>query len=393
MGDNNQVTAKKGSRMSDLTASIAKLNDNSQVDQPQNEPNKQPETQPQAEEATQNTVQQPTENEVPEKTDKEKDPGLENANGDNPTEPAEGVKPEGDGVPEESDKEWYETDGDSIFTQTSQTELPEGDYSAIGKAIGLDTTDSKEILSGILELKSQNEEYSEKIKAQEDSSVFANDDLAKANEIAKSGGNYAEYLGIAQNNWDAVDDLTLVVEGYLRPHFGEDQASLEAQLKTMSEFEIKREAANLRERLKAQDESQKQDILSKSREKVKKADQQVRSYLDQTESIAGLQITPAMKREIYDDVSDNNFFRKLFMDQNGNPDAKKIADTVFIVKNIKTIVGTAVSKARNQGVSDVLSEVSNPNVSRGGERVNLEPKKPVSAIDNAMNAMRSRGRR
>ena len=306
--------------------------------------------------------------------------GLENTEGDNPDQTQGSDNTEGQVAPDSQD-DWWKEEGGGAFDTSETTELPDGDYSAIGKAIGVESGNPQEVMSKISEITKQNQEYAEKVKSLEENSNFATPELAEANEIARNGGDYRSYLALQQTDWDSIPDEALIVEGKLRAYFGENEEGMMAHLNQMSDIEKKMMADSIRQDAKANDAAAKQRIKDEANQRAQKIDQGIRSTLDNTNEMFGLKLTPAMKREIYDDITGKNLLKTIFHDNNGNPDPGKMVKAAVALKNLNKIVSTAVTKARNSGVEEVLTEATNPRIDRSGEMVNPQVKEQPTAFD------------
>ena len=322
--------------------------------------------------------------------------GLEDANGDNPSIDQGSDNAEGNTTSETEDDDtgnWWESDEDvaSSGDTSSASEMPEGDYGVIGKALGLESNKADDVLSKITEITTQNQELSEKVAKMEENSNYANPDLEAANEVARNGGDYLGYLGLSQNNWDGVEDDVLLTEGKLRGVFGDDEEGMKSYLNEMDPVQKKFMASEIRQGLKQHDEQSKADIVNKANEQRRKIDNGLRTVLDETKELFGLKMTPSLKKEIYNDVTVNGTLTKMFHDNEGNPSPKKMIEMAVLHKYNKKVVQTAVTKARNQGAEDILNEVSNPIVNRNGSMANPAPKAEVSAFQNHFNSLRGKG--
>lgn len=315
---------------------------------------------------------------------------LENTEGDNSSQSQGGDNAEGQATPESgSDDDWYKEESKGIFDSEADTsKLPDGDYSIIGKALGLESTKAADVLTKITEMTSHNQELTEKVQQMEENSNYANPDMQSANEIARNGGDWAGYLGISQNNWDEVPDDVLIVEARLKGAFGDDVEGMNKYLNEMDPVQKRLQAADVRQGLKDNDNFGKQEIVRKANEQRLAIDNGVRKSLDGMTELYGLKMTPAMKREVYDDITGKNFLNSVFHDKDGNPSPEKMVKAAVAFKNLNKIVSTAVTKARNQGTEDVLDEVTNPKVTRQGEKVNLKVAEKPSEMDQHMKHLR-----
>lgn len=312
----------------------------------------------------------------------EEDTGLEITNGDNPSTDHGGENAEeGAASTSAQEDDWWKGDN-GVFEETSteNIDLPEGDYSAIGKALGLENAKAPDVIGRISEMTTQNQELTEKIAKMEENSNYATPDLEAANEVARNGGDYLGFLGLSQNNWDEVPDDVLLVEGKLKSAFGEDENGMMSYLNEMDPVQKRLMASEIRQGLKEHDEHAKGQIVSRANEKRREIDQGLKAALDGTSELFGLKMTPALKRETYDDVTGKNFLNSIFHDKDGKPSPERMMKAAVVMKNINKIVQTAVTRAKNQSTGEILDEVSNPVVQRNGQMANPTLKEQPSAF-------------
>ena len=347
------------------------------------QPEQQPE-QPQAVEA-QPSVQQPEQ--TPEPTPQvvqetqQATTELENVN-DNNSSPDQGsgnteIKAVDEGGTQaesasQVEKPWWESESGDTPNEISA----EIDYSPLSKALGIEASSTEDFITKVSALQNQNKELSSQVDDYKNNSVFHSSELEQANEIARQGGDYKQFLGLTQNNWDAFDDNTLISEANnLNGIFNNNQEKVQEYLDGLDPVQKQMQANQIREALKAQDEAQKQAIVTKAQERTKAFDEGVRSFLNETENLFGMKLTDSMKKNAHSKVVGENFMNS-FLDKSGNPDPAKMVKAQFVLDNISNIVKTAVSQAKNSATESLLNEVTNPQVQKGGQTwsTKLRPK-------------------
>lgn len=347
--------------------------------------------QPQGDQHIESTTQTQTESQREEEAT-----ALETIEDGNASQTQGGENAEGSAASEpEQTSNWFEGDEDDTFSDTpanAVTELPEGDYSTIGNALGLENATGATVMEKINEIQSQNQELAAKVKNNEENSVYANPDLEAANELARNGGDYMGFLGLSNNNWDSVPDDVLVVEGKLRDAFPGNEEAMMSYLNEMDPVQKQMMATEIRQGLKQHDEQAKADIQRRSAERVRKIDMGIRGVLDKTDELYGLKLTAAMKRDIHSTLSTGDFVKDMFHDKNGEVSPEKMVKAAVALKNLKKIVQTARNVSSNAATEKILDEVSNPQVQRQGQMVDPKPKAPVDPITARKNALRSGGR-
>lgn len=319
---------------------------------------------------------------------------LENVDDNNASQTQGDGNVEGQAASESSQEDNWWDEGNDIVGEASETlDLPEADYSTIGKAFGLENATGKDVLGKITEMNSTHQELNDKIKNLEENSNFATPELAQANEVARNGGDYMTLLGLNQNNWDTVPDDVLIVEGKLRDAFPNDEEGMMNYLSSMDNVQKQMMASDIRTGLKENDEYQKQQIVRQSQERRQKTDMGIRKALDGMESAYGLKVTAAMKRDLYNSLTGGDFIKSIFHDKDGNPDPTKMVKAAVALGNVDKIAKTAYTKGLNSGTGQVLDEVTNPNVQRQGQMVDPQPKKQASPLEARMNFLANSGQK
>lgn len=258
-----------------------------------------------------------------------------------------------DSASEEETPWWEESEDTQEVTDTV-------DYSQLSNAIGIEKSDPNSIIEAFNALKEENQKYKEDFEKIDKTTPYANEKIEKANEIAKNGGNWEEYLNISQTDWDLVDDQSLFVGMKLKSVFGDDQEAINDYLSKVSDADLKIQASTIREQLKLQQQDQLRAIQQEAVEKKKAFDTGVRSALDQQGELFGMKLTPALKKEIYDSITTQDFMNSIFYTKDGKVNHGNIIKTAFLTKNINKIMKANMTKYVNQGKGEVLAEASNP---------------------------------
>lgn len=247
------------------------------------------------------------------------------------------------------------------------------------KELGFDGVKSKdEFIAKVAELKAQ---------AESASTVFADDVLKQANDIAKQGGNYLEYLGVATQDYDAVDDTTLLTWS-LKEDFANEQ-ELQDYLDEMSDVVKKREVNRLRKDLKAQQEVQKQAIIENAKRAQQQYDASLRSAVESITVVDKVKINDSAKSKVLKDLTTYNekarateFQLKYFLNPDGTVNFEKQAQSAYKLELFDKVVAKAASSGKAEGKKEVIATASNVvNPKEGNAKPSQTPRKALSMAE------------
>ena len=283
-----------------------------------------------------------------------------------------------------SEKPWWE-DGEESKESTDDV-----DFSAVSKALGIEGTSLSDITKEYSSLQEKVSEYEEKLSKIDESSPYANEDIAKMNEIAQNGGDYKSYLELSQVDYDLVED------GHLLQHefgqlFQDDVEGLQNYLSGMNPADAKVKAAEIRNKLKMDQQAQMQSIQRDAAEKKARVDADIRGALDGTKELFGMKITPGVKKDLYNNITTQVFMNKIFYKKDGTLNPEGIVKAAFLIDNIKDIMKHNMTTYVNQGKGEILREASNPKLSSNGQYAAPTEKKSVHPVEGFMNHLKQGG--
>jgi hypothetical protein len=282
---------------------------------------------------------------------------------------------------------------------------PSKDLEELSKALNLPFNDPVHIINEVKNLKTTNSELEKQIAASKTQEQFANEDIKKANEIAKNGGDYREYLGLAESeknfnvDYNAIPDKTLLVESELRslfPNTPEGQRELEMYLEGLSDVDLRVRASKIRQDLNAWQNTEKGRITTEKlrietavNEKKKAEDASLRKELDQLTSIGDFKIKPEHRREIYESFTENKVIGELFYNDKKQFDAKKAIETYAKVKFYDKHIAYLKSKSKVEGRKEVINSATNINLNKTSAFASPEVKSS-HPLDQAREALRNK---
>src|SRR5882672_8349948 len=278
-----------------------------------------------------------------------------------PTETKEVVNP-----PEPQENDWDEIPA-TIETK-ADVAIPEFDFSELGKSIGFEEIKTKdEFLSKVKELKALE---------------GVPDNFKQALELAKKGGDWQSFLGVSQVDYASVDSVDLFKNELYRTIKG-----LPENLnKTKEELELQyNEAlgnyAPIQQRLegdkmkKGYIDWQRQETERIQREAIQKkqqADARIKDTIDKIEDINGFKLKSTHKAKMYDYITSGQLQKDLFSQEGYNYQA--LAEIAFTRNFGKKANEFLWNKAKTSGTKEVITELTNPQISKPAERVQPETK-------------------
>jgi len=290
-----------------------------------------------------------------------------------------------DGIEE---KNWWDDDSESATTTNEETSTV--DYSTLSKALGIESGREADIVKEFETIRQQNEEYKQKVEELSKEPQFADERLAQANEIAKNGGDYQEFLGLSQTDWSLVGDDELIAAIQLKSVFGDDAESMKKYMADMDPVQKRLQADQIRSQLNQEQQQAMNKIKQDAAKKRIDTDAKIRSSLDSTDSLYGVKLTAAKKKSLYNELTTGNFMNDLFY-TDGKPDFKRMVENAYLLSNIKEIMKVNISNATNKGKKEVFDEASNPQVrSNNGQFVN-PTKKETTAFGDYFNDLKKGG--
>lgn len=375
------LLAKQGSNAPEMQSN--EQSNETPVQSEQGQPQETSIEQEPVQESVEETVQ--AEESTQESQDSEADDSIED---NNPS--SEESDDSGSSNGNEEETPWWEQEDSKGETTLETNESSEIDFSSLSNALGIEGTNQQSIVEEFNTLRQQNEDYKKKVEELSVEPKFADEKLAKANEIAKNGGDYLGYLDISQTDWDLVSDTDLVVATQLQPIFGEDVDGMNKYLSELDQVQLKLKGQEIRNKLKLEQQQSMEQIRRDAAEKRRKTDESIRKSLDETNTLYGVKLNSAKKKELYNSLTTGDFLKELFY-TDGKPDSKKMVTNAYLLTNIKEIMKVNVSNAMNSGKKQVFDEASNPQVKRPNGQFPAPTKKETTALGEYMQSLQKGG--
>lgn len=234
-----------------------------------------------------------------------------------------------------------------------------------------------------------------KAKAAEVETIFADELLKEANELAKQGVNPLEYLGVVSVNYDEIPDEQFLTTYYstLLP----TKEEVEEYIAEMSDKMKKIEASKIRNEYKLQQETQKEAIVLKAKKQKEDFDFGVRKAVESLNAVSKVKVNDQEKAKLLkamtawdDKAKATEFQKKYFLDDKGNPDFNKMAQSAAKLELFDKLVGVVEKTSKNQGKKEVINNLSNvvdPKVGKSAQPL-VNPRKALSPAEQELERMK-----
>lgn len=328
--------------------------------------------------------QQDNENSTQELENSEAENSIEDSNSQNEESDDSGSS---EGIEE---KNWWDEDSKGATEKTVNEEVSKVDYSNLSKALGIESRNEADIVKEFEGIRQQNEEYKQKVEELSKDPQFADEKLAQANEIAKNGGDYQEFLGISQTDWSLVGDDELIAAMQLKSVFGEDTEGMNKYMSDMDPVQKKLQADQLRGQLNQEQSYAMEKIRQDAAKKKIETDSKIRSSIDKADSMYGVKLTSSKKKDLYNQLTTGDFLKNLFY-KDGKVDHQNMVENAYLLTNINEIMKVNISRATNKGKAEVFNEASNPSVKNVNGQFVAPTKKETTAFGDYMNSLKTGG--
>lgn len=256
-------------------------------------------------------------------------------------------------------------DSEPQTTQTPATPEPvvaSVDLTPLAKVLGKE--ELKQVEDAVKEI--------EEIKKKAEIVGTLPEDLGKAIEIARLGGNYLEYLGVSQIDWGKEDPVVLY-ENYVEDQFFDPKTNLvdyekaDKLLDSISDDEKEFRGKELQKAYIAHQKSQKDLILNQAKNAKAQFESTVRETVNSLTDINGYKLNPAKKAELLEFVLSGNDLKE--------SDVKTRVVNAFVKKYFTQLDKYMKTQVKNATQRKMLEEAQLPSVKPSTETVEVSPKK------------------
>lgn len=305
---------------------------------------------------------------------------------DDPTEDAQEVE-----MPQEEEENVEQTDNTDVVQDVSTNEedllldLEAGlqpdefiaKYNDKLQELGVEAKSIDEFFDKVKSIDSELKEAKAQVET-----VFANPMLKEANELARQGGDWQQYLAISEVDYDAFPDATLVLYD-VRASMGEDDAN--AFVEEMTEAQLKFHADKVRKDFKNKQGAEKEKIKTQAKEYQQWFDTSVEQAVKSVSAVGGVKIPEQSRTKIakllttYNQgVNATEFNAKYFLNEKGQPDFKKMSEVAYKLEMFDAIVDVAKRNAKTEGKKELIKTISNVRPQEQRNIADATPKKELT---------------
>lgn len=239
---------------------------------------------------------------------------------------------------------------------------PSFDFSEIAKVLGTGEIKTKEeVLKAVAEVKTKAETLSQLPES-----------LAKAIEIAKSNGNYLEYLGVSVVDWGKEDPIVLY-ENYIEDQFYNpetgvvDYEKADKILEKLDDEEKELRGRELQRSYIAHQKQQKDFLEREARERRGQFEAGVRQVVESLGDVNGYKLTPSHKAELMNFVLSGEDLKETSIQSR--------VMNAFIKKYFNSLDAYNKTKIKNATKREILQEAQVTSVTPSTESVPSETSK------------------
>lgn len=254
---------------------------------------------------------------------------------------------------------------DSFVTEkeTGNAAQPQVDWSEIGKAIGKTDVKTPEDLTGYIsnlektvsDLKT-NPVYGENIPKQ----------LQEAIDIANKGGDYLAYLDVASVNYAEIDPVELYEDEVANFFYNADGSFREQEYldyldkqdptdKMLRGKQIQRELIQVQDSNK---QSLKQKVAAEKTENLRRLE----TSLDKFSKVGNFEVTPKVKKQLFDDLATGKFMSELGINLNGSHNWELLQQAYFKAKYFDAVQAFNEKRAATGTLRGEINKLSNSTV-------------------------------
>jgi len=298
-----------------------------------------------------------------------------------------------DNAEDAEDEDWGDNDWLSEDEPEAVAKENDASFDEIADVLGMGGfSDKQSVLDEIKTINKEREELRVQVEKAKSETPFANDDIKRANELAKSGGDFNSYLQLSQVDYNQVDDDTLLMEGLIKPSFGTEDEALE-YFNGMTEPQKKMEAQRFRAGLIQEQDQKKQELFKAANDRRKTVNEGITKSLKGVDELFGMKLSNADKKKMFGKLtSDKGLVNDIFYDKKGNLDYNKMVKTAYILENFEAIVKNAITKSRNKANKEILDEVTQPNLGKKSSKVSKKATVVQTPLEKYMSGLQNRER-
>jgi len=234
------------------------------------------------------------------------------------------------------------------------------DVQTLAKELGFESAKTKEDLAkAIAEVKIKAEAASKNIEV-------LPEDLTKAVEIARQGGNYLEYLKVSSVDWSKQDPISLF-ENWVFDRLAKQNKTVEeidTYLDSVNDVDKDLRGRELQMQYTNYQNQQRAAIEAQARQERQQFENATQSALNSISDVYGFKLSQSHKETLFRDFTSSQIGRALLAQSNG--DFKQALTGLFNVKYGAKIDQFRKQQIKNSTKRELLNEITNPKITSPG---------------------------
>lgn len=248
------------------------------------------------------------------------------------------------------------------------------DFSEMGKALGTEEIKTKEDLVS----------YISKVKSEAESAKSGLSDLpqelTRAVELAKQGGDYLSYLKVAAVDYGKLDPVDVyeeyVIDRSTDPNGNVDFDKVNNFLDSIQDFDKELRGKEIIKNLQAQQIHAVKQLEDQAQKRKDQAISSVQTVLSTLEDVNGFKLKPTHKQELFDWIVSGKMMKEAFFsEKTGEYDFSKVVKAAALLKYGEKMDAYRRQQIKNSVKRELLDDLQNPLIDKPTIAAGAEPKR------------------
>ncbi len=247
------------------------------------------------------------------------------------------------------------------------------DFGEMGKALGAENIKTKEdLVSYVSKVKSD----AESVKS---GMSDLPQDLSKAIELAKQGGDYLGYLKVSSVDYTKLDPVDVyeeyVIDRATDANGNVDYDKVNTFLDSIQDFDKELRGKEILRNLQSQQQLAVRQLEDQAVKRKDEAIKSVQTVLSTLEDVNGFKLKPTHKQELFDWIVSGKMMKEAFFSENtGEYDFSKVVKAAALLKYGEKMDAYRKQQIRNGVKRELLDDLQNPEIVKPSEAAGAVPK-------------------
>lgn len=203
-------------------------------------------------------------------------------------------------------------------------------------------------------------EFFEKIQSKLKETVtptFADPIINEANELAKLGINWSDYMAFQTTDFTKVSNED-ILKSQMSNQLKWDAEKIENALSELTPTQIEMQAAQYRQSLLTMQQAEKQKVEGIVKQQRESYERGINDAFRSMDKVAGVTVKPEHK-EVFIAKLRSKSFEQLYLHTDGKLDPTKVAEAAFKIEAFNRVSDVARQRGENKGKASVIESLSN----------------------------------